>query len=438
MSITLRINGFKFIGTFGNCDLIQLGGGVDWRVDHNWLYNSQWGYGISVVGTVSGVFPRGLVDHNRFDNIKVVAEGADLWASSYWNLPDILWAQGPSNGNALGDQNAVYIEDNETYTNVFNDVFDANSAGRLVYRFNRLISSGAGGNEGMFMMVHSKMGGAVRGTQRWEIYNNYDDNQGGNIYVPADLRAGTGVAFNNTIKSNNNPPHGSWTDYVLELLNIRSVSPDCSDEGMGCCNGTDPRDQLVPPYACRDQIGYGYDATYWCNGTYTGSNPDGGVCSLMGTWNQVRMPVYGWNNGPQDKCYNPSASGSACDNSLLFAERGDNINPPVIAANRDFYNFISPFTGASGVGVGTLANRPSSCTTGVAYWATDQGNWNQSGGGGQGVLYKCTATNTWALYYTPYTYPNPLITDCVHHPTTCDSNNTDTTPPAAPSGLSVN
>jgi len=44
----------------------------------------------------------------------------------------------------------------------------------------------------------------------------------------------------------------------------------------------------------------------------------------------------------------------------------------------------------------------------VGYWATDQGSWNQSGSGGQGVLYKCTATNTWTLYYTPYTYPHPL------------------------------
>jgi hypothetical protein len=27
-----------------------------------------------------------------------------------------------------------------------------------------------------------------------------------------------------------------------------------------------------------------------------------------------------------------------------------------------------------------------------------------------GALYKCTATNTWTSYYTPYTYPHPLVT----------------------------
>ena len=84
----------------------------------------------------------------------------------------------------------------------------------------------------------------------------------------------------------------------------------------------------------------------------------------------------------------------------------------------------SPFTDSAGAGGaaytvgtghGTLANRPTTCTTGVGYWATDQGNWNASGVAGprgysNGQLYVCTATNTWTLSYTPYTYPHPLIT----------------------------
>jgi hypothetical protein len=86
--------------------------------------------------------------------------------------------------------------------------------------------------------------------------------------------------------------------------------------------------------------------------------------------------------------------------------------------NRDYYYEVSqsaqtsptsPFNGTVGTGFGTLANRPTTCTPRVAYWATDQGSWNQSGNGGQGELYTCTATNTWTMSYEPYTYPHPLI-----------------------------
>jgi len=106
-----------------------------------------------------------------------------------------------------------------------------------------------------------------------------------------------------------------------------------------------------------------------------------------------------------------------------------------LVPNRDFYNAVSataqtsqtsPFNGTTGIGFGTLANRPTTCTTtveaadagrgGVMYWATDQGSWNQSSSnpygvqqnGADGVLYMCTAPNTWSVYYTPYTYPHPL------------------------------
>jgi len=88
-----------------------------------------------------------------------------------------------------------------------------------------------------------------------------------------------------------------------------------------------------------------------------------------------------------------------------------------LVQNRDYYGEVSqsaqssstvPFDGLhGGTGYGTLLRRPSSCTTGVAYWATDQGTWNNGGTGG--VLYKCTSTNIWSLLYTPYTYPHPLI-----------------------------
>ena len=84
---------------------------------------------------------------------------------------------------------------------------------------------------------------------------------------------------------------------------------------------------------------------------------------------------------------------------------GTDYSSTQIVANREYYNAVSasaqtstssPFNGSTGMGFGTLANRPSTCKTsteggaGVGYFATDQG--------AQGTLYTCSATNTWAVY----------------------------------------
>ena len=132
-----------------------------------------------------------------------------------------------------------------------------------------------------------------------------------------------------------------------------------------------------------------------------------GATPATGWLNQVLDPTYEWADMTVGNFSNQTTN---------------NVNDSLLA-NRDFYvnshnqsaqvSPTSPFTGSPstgpGTGYGTFANAPPTCTAGVAYWATDQGNWNQSGSGGQGQLYLCTATNTWTLSYTPYTYPHPLI-----------------------------
>jgi hypothetical protein len=111
-------------------------------------------------------------------------------------------------------------------------------------------------------------------------------------------------------------------------------------------------------------------------------------------------------------------------NSQRVNESGDCCS--AITENQHFWNYTTSFNGSAGIGAGLLSARPTSCTVGVGYWATDQGEWNSNQPGPDGQLYKCSSPNTWTLHYRPYTYPHPLRTGAAPAPPP---------PPAPPTGL---
>jgi hypothetical protein len=110
--------------------------------------------------------------------------------------------------------------------------------------------------------------------------------------------------------------------------------------------------------------------------------------------------LYAWNNW---------LNGSLIDLTV------DENNCGTLVENVRFWNYDSSFDGTVGIGCGDAA--PSiDCTTGVAYWVTsyvpaatppttleDMRTYCQAG-----KLYKATSTNSWSLFYEPYTYPHPL------------------------------
>ncbi len=159
-------------------------------------------------------------------------------------------------------------------------------------------------------------------------------------------------------------------------------------------------------YPCLDQVGRGqgqllinFFSTKLNNVTGTRAWP-----------NQALEPVYIWMNSGV-----PSPTGGGD----YYATSG---GAGRITSDRDYYaqasgiqtNATTPFNGTTGTGWGTLANRPTTCTVGVGYWATDAGgNWHTTNGtADDGELYVCKTLNTWGTssdgwpyYYKPYTYP---------------------------------
>ena len=169
--------------------------------------------------------------------------------------------------------------------------------------------------------------------------------------------------------------------------------------------------QILRATVCLDQPGRGAGLLIK-NGT-----PVLASTGKPGPANEVLDPIY----FVDEHVLTPFIGNLSNNFMLTYSGDGSGVNGK-FQRNRDFYtpttgqtaqtSSTSPFNGTTGVGWGPLSLRPPTCTSGVAYLATDQGRWNTSGNSfGNGVLYICTS-NTWpgSPSYVPYTYPHPLVT----------------------------
>jgi hypothetical protein len=389
---------------------------------------------------------------------------------------DNSWAQ----PDFYGTDNFIYIEDSSFTSTAsqgmaITDTDIAGGGGRFVGRFNTMHNAN-------YQTHGSESSGRGRSGRVYEIYNNNLTLDSGADNTFMGWRGGTGLFFNNTKSGAGNMYLGaSLTNYregnsFWPWGTCNGQGPYDQNDGVVYASGT--LTAVNNSTNTWTDSTKSWTANQWSAGGYsfvditlTGTNSNGpvqyhpggsissntsntftsSVYNSKGNFNEPALNVgdsyqilratgcadapgrggagavllsdynnpapQGWVNQPLDPVYEWGDTASGPVGPWIGPNTVSNIR---IVQNRDYYQQVSPFTGATGTGTGTLASRPATCTKGVAYWATDQGNWNQSGNGGQGQLYVCASPNTWTLSYTPYIYPHPLTGGAI------------TTPPAPP------
>jgi len=448
---SFRLTGFTFkygsVTTFADNGGVHLAGTCpSARIDHchfDQLYASPF---VMTRGQIYGVVDHCIFDERgRAQTFQVYHDG---WGGHTHG--DGSWAD----DSYFGSEKFLFIEDN-TFRNANgykSNGIDAYGGGRYVVRHNYLVDTPIGGHG-------TETSGRSRGVRAIEVYNNTCV---WSLVEPrGQLRSGTMLQFNNEwtgkedrldkstrltcyrefrpfpywggANGNNrldlNDSHGlyasgkhtggnnsttlvvagagwkvnQWVGYSVTNTTQRSntrtgavfhpsscITANTSDtitfrgSDMGSLMMFDTGDgyELYKLLAALDQPGRGK------GGLLADSDP-----AATGSWpHQALEPVYAWGNTYNHLLQLDVASGY-----------------PTIRENHEFYNQKTPFDGTAGVGVGKLADRPKTCTPGVAYWATEQGEWDSTHEGPDGQLYVCTAPNTWSFYYKPYTYPHPLV-----------------------------
>lgn len=375
------------------------------RFDHNHIIMDQDQRPMTVY-CINGVIDHCVLDFIGLDAIYFYNgrhTNSDNGANYEWSLP-----------TDFGGTNFFFIEDNIINGSTGSDTYstrllDAFTASKIVIRFNTLVSS-------CLYEVHATgHSGDDRGARAIEAYGNLVTSPLASYpnYTIFDCSSGCSLNWGNSF------------DQVAKGIFSFNVTRK---------NNATYNQAPTPS-------GWGYAGTNF-NGT--GSDWDGGTVSATSPWNgypDIDQP----GRGQGDLLINdfPSKVNSttgtihwpnqALEPIYIWANVGTYVNgwgrgyyndssDSAVAANRDYYpqasgiqtSPTSPFDGTSGTGWGTLANRPTTCTPGVAYFATDQGSWNTSTSnpygvqqnGASGVLYKATGVNTWTAYYTPADYPS--------------------------------
>lgn len=467
---TFRMTGITLqggSGTLKNSGMFTLIGPGTVRLDHLHLDSQAYSPSVNNRIITIGAGIRGVLDHSILDMYSTSA----VYITNGTSSGNPEWAAATN----FGSSDYFFIEDNEingTPASHDTRLYDCLTGGKVVARFNTFVASTMGEDHA------TGHAGDDRGCRSREIYGNTGALGAGQTepnFDMIDIGSGTGLVWGNTAvqvyknvhhfnitRKNTATYQQAWTPTSWGYCGAAPLATgtvDTSGTAVTHASG-DPFSTAWPANTmiyigasgtaeftiasvssttaltltgsagtqtgvtykvgsawdgnvgtrgepCLDQPGRGH------GDLLTGSFPTK-VNDTTGTiaWpNQALEPLYFWNN--------TASVAPGWGGNYVSSDTGGRL-----VSNQDYYleasgvqtSATSPFNGTTSTGWGTLANRPTTCTTGVGYFATDQGSWNTSTSnpygvqqnGADGVLYTCTATNTWTLYYTPYTYPHPL------------------------------
>lgn len=392
---------------YGTC---TASGCANVRVDNITFGTNNWTNNISGGGFVGVDNVFGVLDHNTAN--ESAASGLGGVGNPFVQLAYSAWAGVGNFGDnsfaaadSFGTGNAMYVENNSFnfVRGTENDVATADGlqgGARYVCRFNTVVNMSG---TGLCSAHGSGWLGRLRGQRQIEVYyNTVTPSAANGCDGVTGIASGTGYFLSNTLVTT---AIGCNEFVRVDIARFIQNTPPWNN-----CDGTQPWDQtpFTSSSICFDHPGHGGLGALLQASTPVLASAPGTPCTTAGQCypNAPLAPIY--EAGDTSTVANVSQGINGISGGTHLVQNRDYYGEVSQAAQS---NTTTPFNGTTGTGYGAFARRPTTCTTGVAYWATDQGTWNNGGTGG--ILYKCTSTNIWGTLYTPYTYPHPLISASV-------------------------